>query len=43
MDLHNNAKGRDCVAWNDLFPSASTCSSRVIDKINNDEMIILVK
>ncbi|MGL5036281.1 MAG: DUF6973 domain-containing protein [Aeromonas sp.] len=43
MDLHNNQKGRDCVSWYEVFISNDTASQRVLEKISNDEMIILVK
>ncbi|MBN1203828.1 MAG: hypothetical protein JXB05_02750 [Myxococcaceae bacterium] len=42
MDLHNNAKGRECVRWYDFFVSDETLSSRVEEKIRNREMKILV-
>ena len=43
MDLNNNSKGRDCVAWYEFFTSNDTLASRVQTKINNGEMTILVK
>ncbi len=43
MDLHNNGKGRDCVAWYEFFTSNDTLAKRVQTKIDNGEMVILVK
>jgi len=41
MDLHNNAEGRDCSYWYDVFVSAETLADRVQDKIDNGDMVIL--
>lgn len=43
MDLHNNQKGRDCVSWYELIITNNTLINRVQTKINNGEMVILVK
>lgn len=43
MDYHNNEKGRDCIKWYELFVSETTIHNRIITKINNKEMSILVK
>lgn len=42
MDLHNNQKGRDCVKWYEIFITDNTLITRVLEKINNGEMVILV-
>ncbi|ABX42541.1 DUF6973 domain-containing protein [Lachnoclostridium phytofermentans] len=45
MDYHNNEQGRDCIEWYELDPfiSNSTVHDRIMAKINNNEMMILVK
>jgi hypothetical protein len=43
MDLHNNAKGRECVRWYDFFASDKTLIERVQQKLQNGEMKVLVK
>lgn len=45
MDLHNNQKGRDTVNWYDApyFVTNTDLANRVQTKIDNNEMIILVK
>ncbi|WP_405081849.1 DUF6973 domain-containing protein [Paenibacillus chitinolyticus] len=42
MDYHNNAKGRDCIFWNEVFISDSTLFDRVTAKIDAGEMMILL-
>ncbi len=41
MDYHNNAMGRDCSYWYDVFVSAETLADRVAEKIANGEAMIL--
>ncbi len=43
MDMNNNAKGRACVKWYEVFAKNETLANRVQEKIDNGEMIILVK
>lgn len=43
MDLHNNAKGRECARWYEFWVSTDTLSDKVMEKIDNREMMILVR
>lgn len=43
MDYHNNEKGSDCIEWYKLFVSETTIHNRIMTKINNNEMSVLVK
>lgn len=42
MDLLNNQIGRDCVYWYELYPSSTILSTRVISKLTNNQMKLLV-
>ena len=43
MDYHNNEKGRDCIEWYELFVYETTIHNRIMTKINNNEISVLVK
>ncbi len=42
MDLHNNAVGLDVVEWYEWWLSTDEISNRIMERINNGEMMVLV-
>ena len=42
MDLHNNAEGRKAVKFGELFISNEEISNRIIQKLRNGELKVLI-